>query len=163
MGRVIATAAHRVNDLDHDPRRQVEDIAHKWVDALGAQPKGVQIDRVHRLFNGKALLRVRATVAHDSYERLVEVGCPSEYHTISGAPTQLLSPLADPIDDPSTIGLHAERLTEAVDRDDAISDFSRFYLERREEETKAAGSDERRRKKAVRRFYAPPANHVGWP
>jgi ERCC4-related helicase len=147
VGRVIATAAHRVHDLDHDPRRQVEDIAHKWVEALGAQPKGVQIDRVHRLFNGKALLRVRATVAHDSYERLVEVGCPSEYHTISGARTQLLSPLADPIDDPGSIGLHAERLTEAVDRDDAISEFSRFYLERREEETKAAGSDERRRKK----------------
>ena len=146
VGRIIETGAHRVHDLDRDPHRQVENIAQKWVEDLGATMKSLQIDRVHRLFNGKALLRVRATVAHDSYERLVEVGCPSEYHTISGG-RPLLSALADTIDDPSAIGLHAERLAEAADRDDAIAEFSRFYCERREEETKAAGSDERRRKK----------------
>src|SRR5262249_38261232 len=59
----------------------------------------------------------------------------------------LLSPLAATIDDPGAIGLQAERLAEAADRDDAIAEFSRFYRERREEETKGAGSDERRRKK----------------
>src|SRR5262249_3775200 len=132
--------------LDRDAHRQVADIAQKWVEDLGATLKGLQIDRVHRLFNGKALLRVRATVAHDSYERLVEVGCPSEYHTLSGG-RSLLSALADTIDDPSVIGLHSERLAEAADRDDAIAEFSRFYRERREEEAKGAGSDQRRRKK----------------
>jgi hypothetical protein len=35
---------------------------------------------VRRCFEGKALVRVRATVAHDSYERLAEVGCAPEEH-----------------------------------------------------------------------------------
>src|SRR5580704_7117123 len=147
VSRITVNGAHRMSDLDGDPRRQVEDVAQKWVEGLGGTLKGVQINRVHRLFDGKALLRVRATVAHDSYERLVEVGCPNEYHTTSGGPTQLLSPLADTIDDPAALGLHAEKLVEAAGRDKAISEFSRFYLERREEETNAAGADERRRTK----------------
>jgi hypothetical protein len=147
VGRVVASAAHCVRDLDGDARRQVEDLAKKWVEGFGATLKGLEVDRVQRSFDGSALLRVRATIAHDGYERLVEVKCPGTDHTTSDGQIQLLAPLPDPIDDPSAIGLHAEKLVDAVGRDKAIAEFSRFYFERREVETKAAGDDERRRKK----------------
>jgi hypothetical protein len=40
----------------------------------------------------------------------------------------------------------------AASLDDAISEFSRFYLERRELEMRAAGEDERKRKKLQDEF-----------
>jgi hypothetical protein len=70
VDRIIATGIHEVDDLDHNPARESEEIARKWVESLGAKAKGVELDGVSRSFGGTALLRVRATVAHDSYERL---------------------------------------------------------------------------------------------
>jgi superfamily II DNA or RNA helicase len=151
VDRVIATGVHRVADLDNNPRKQVEEIARKWAEDLGAKIKGVQIDRVHRSFNGKALLRVRATVAHDSYERLVDVECLNKDHTNSGGRSQL-APLASTIEHPKAIGLDAKKLAEAASINQAMSEFSRFYLERRTEETKAAGSDARKRRKLSDEF-----------
>jgi hypothetical protein len=42
-------------------------------------------------------------------------------------------------------GLDVQKLTEAASLDEAISEFCRFYLERREQETQAAGADQRKR------------------
>jgi superfamily II DNA or RNA helicase len=151
VDRVIATGVHRVADLDDNPRKRVEEIARKWAHDLGAKIKGVQIERVHRSFNGKALLRVRATVAHDSYERLVDVACPGEDHTTSGGRSQL-APLADRIEHPKAIGVDAKKLAEAASINEAMSKFSRFYLDRRAEETKAAGTDARKRRKLSDEF-----------
>jgi hypothetical protein len=60
---------------------------------------------------------------------------------------QALAPLEKTIEDAATIGLDIENLTEAARSDEAISEFTRFYLERREQEIAAAESDERKRKK----------------
>jgi superfamily II DNA or RNA helicase len=151
VDRAIATGVHRVADLDDNPRKRVEEIARKWVQDLGAKIKGVQLDRAQRSFNGKALLRVRATVAHDSYERLVDVDCLGKDHTTSAARTQL-APLADMIENPKAIGVDAKKLTEAASINKTMSQFSRFYLERRAEETKAAGNDVRKRRKLSDEF-----------
>lgn len=151
VDRVIATGVHRVADLDNNPRERVEEMARKWAQTFGAKVKGVQINRVHRSFNGKALLRVRATVAHDSYERLVDVDCRGEDHTNSGGRPQM-APLASTIEHPKAIGVDAETLAEAASVHEAISEFSRFYLERRAEETKAAAKNERKRRKLSDEF-----------
>jgi SNF2 family DNA or RNA helicase len=80
VSKMIATGVHRVEDADQDPTRQVDEITRNWIESFGATPVGTKVDGVRRCFEGKALVRVRATVAHDSYERLAEVGCAPEEH-----------------------------------------------------------------------------------
>jgi hypothetical protein len=62
------------------------------------------------------------------------------------------------IERPIEVGVDSLKLAEAASRDDAISEFCRFYLERRDEETRAAGGDERKRKKLMDEFT--PRLHV---
>jgi hypothetical protein len=80
VSKMIATGVHRVEDADEDPARRVDEIARSWIGSFGATSVGTKVDGVRRCFEGKALVRVRATVAHDSYERLVEVSCAPGEH-----------------------------------------------------------------------------------
>ena len=50
------------------------------------------------------------------------------------------------IEDPSALGINIDRLADAAKLDGAISEFCRFYLERRAQEMQAAGGDERKTK-----------------
>jgi hypothetical protein len=54
---------------------------------------------------------------------------------------------AKTIQDPKVVGIDTEKLGSAAALDDAIAEFSRFYLERREQEINSAGDDERKRRK----------------
>jgi superfamily II DNA or RNA helicase len=146
VSRLIASGLHDINDLDADPVRTSEATAKRWVSAFGADMRDVEIENARRTFGGHALLRVRATVAHDSYERLVRVPCLHENHR-GPATRSALAPLAKTIEEPLSVGVDTERLTNAALDDDAISEFCRFYLERREQELRYAGADERKRKK----------------
>ncbi len=151
VGRVIATGVYEVEDLDQNPAKQIEELARQWVLAFGGTPKAVEIEEVRRCFEGTGLVRVRATVAHDSYERLVEVSCSSaEHHAETGRSG--LGPLSHTVENPSAVGINTGRLADAAKLDGAISEFSRFYLERREQEMQAAGGDERKRKKLEDEF-----------
>jgi superfamily II DNA or RNA helicase len=151
VGRVIATGIHEVEDLDRNPAKESEEIARQWVLGFGGTPKAVDIEEVRRCFEGSALVRVRATVAHDSYERLVDVPCsPAEHHAPAGRSG--LGPLARTIENPITLGLNIDSLAGEAGLDEAISEFSRFYLERREQEMQAAGSNEDKRKKLEDQF-----------
>ena len=58
-----------------------------------------------------------------------------------------LGPIAKVIQDPKAVGIDAEELSSTAALDDAIAEFSRFYLERREQEIRSAGDDERKRQK----------------
>ena len=94
---------------------------------------------------------MRATVAHDSYERLVEVPCaPTEHHRSIGRAG--LSPIGPTIEDPSTVGIDTSIVSDAAGRDEAVAEFGRFYLERREQETAAAAADARKRQKLQDEF-----------
>jgi superfamily II DNA or RNA helicase len=146
VSRVIATGVHEVEDLDNNPGKVSEEIALEWAQGFGAKPRGVDVQEARRCFNGAALVRVRATVAHDSYERLVEIPCSAEDHR-SAANRSALGPIAKTIQDPKAVGIDTERLRSAAALDDAVAEFSRFYLERREQEINAAGDDERKRRK----------------
>ena len=151
VGRVIATGIHEVEDLDQNPAKESEEITRRWVLTFGGTPKAVEVEDVRRCFEGTALVRVRATVAHDSYERLVEVSCsPAEHHAQAGRSG--LGPLPRTIENPIAFGLNIESLADAAKLDAAISEFSRFYLERRAQEMQAAGGDERKKKKLEDEF-----------
>ena len=146
VARIIATGIHNVEDLDQNPVNKSEDIARQWVLTFGGTPKATKIEEVRRCFEGTALIRARATVAHDSYERLVEVSCsPAEHY---GSVDQSgLGPLPHTIENPSALGINIDKLVEAAKLDTAISEFSRFYMERRAQEIQAASDDERKKKK----------------
>ncbi len=146
VGRIISTGIHEVEDLDQEPIRIAEELARQWVESIGSELQSVKVEEVWRSFGGSALLRVRATVTHDSYERLVEAECShAENRRSSGQ--QALVPLTKIIENPVTLGLNTEQLVIKANADEGISEFSRFYLERREQETRAANNDERKRKK----------------
>jgi superfamily II DNA or RNA helicase len=151
VGRVIATGIYDVEDLDPNPAKQSEELTRRWVLTFDGTPKAVEVEEVRRCFEGTALVRVRATVAHDSYERLVEVSCsPAEHH--AQVDRSGLGPLSHTIENPSLIGINIDRLADTANLDEAISEFSRFYLERRAQEMQAAGGDERKQKKLEDEF-----------
>ncbi len=151
VDQVTATALHRVEDLDRDSEQNNSEIVRGWVESFGGIPKEVDIEKVSRKFEGKALVRVRATVLHDSYERLIEVVClPGEHLYNDGRPA--LRALAPTITELSEIGIDLEKIAEAASLDEGITEFSRFYLERREQEVRFAGSDERKGRKLYDEF-----------
>ncbi len=146
VSKMIATGVHRVEDADSDPARQADEIARNWIVSFGAAPVGSKVDGVRRCFEGKALVRVRATVAHDSYERLVEVACATGEHRAHAVRSGLYK-LTDVIENAQHLGIDTERLADTAARDPGIAEFCRFYVERRAQEVKAAAGDARKRKK----------------
>ncbi len=150
--RVIATGVHEIEDLDGEPAKEALAIAGRWVLSFGGKPKKAEFDNVSRCFAGTAVVRVRATVAHDSYERLVEVFCVRGQHVTHHTAQKGLQPLAHTIQNPSIVGVDLEQLVHAAKQDEAVSEFCRFYLERRAQEIEAAGDDERKRKKLEDEF-----------
>ena len=109
------------------------------------------IEKVWRCFTGSTLIKVRSTVAHDSYERLISIDCLPDDHRID---TELkgLEPVTEFIDDPSGVGMIPDQLTEKAMSDVGVSEFCRFYKERMVQEIAAAGSDVRKKKKLEDEF-----------
>jgi superfamily II DNA or RNA helicase len=146
VSQMIATGVHKVEDADDDPARQADEVSRSWVDSFGAIPVATKVEGVRRCFEGKALVRVRATVAHDSYERLVDVPCAAGEHKAHAVRSGLYK-LTDVIENAQYLGIDTARLADAAGRDPAIAEFCRFYVERRAQEMAAAGDDVRKRKK----------------
>ena len=144
--RSIASGLHRVSDAEVDLAINSERLAKTWAEAFEARITSVSLERVRRSFTGKALLRVRANVAHDSYERLVTVDCAGE-DAIEVPVPDGLAPIGKTIRNPAAVGLDPNRLIVAAENDDAIAEFCRFYEERRELEVEAAAGDVRKAKK----------------
>jgi superfamily II DNA or RNA helicase len=144
--RIAATGLHRLKDVDENPTARAEAMAKEWVKSFDGNFRASRIQEVQRSFTGTALVRVRATVAHDSYERLVEISFPSNEHW-SKTGLAGVGPITDPVEDPNLNGIDSEYLTEKAGSDEGIAEFCRFYTDRRTQELEAAGSDPRKRKK----------------
>lgn len=145
--RSIASGLHNIQDADQAPGAESERIARQWAEQFDAKVKETRVGGVTRAFSGTATLRVRATVAHDSYERLVLCDCRDGEHCRAVSGMEGLAPVEKTIRDPATVGINKEKLLEAGEQDDAIAEFRRFYYERRDEELAAAGEDARKRQK----------------
>jgi Helicase conserved C-terminal domain/SNF2-related domain len=151
VGGIVAAGIHVIEDEDRDPLERAQGIARQWAESLGAAFSKCSVDTVYRSTQGKALVRVRATVAHDSYERLVEVPCSAAEHT-GAVKASGLDPLPEVIRIPAALGINARALTEDAASDAGIAEFCRFYSQRKAEELRAAGEDERKRKKLEDEF-----------
>jgi superfamily II DNA or RNA helicase len=145
--RTVTSGMHNVKDAVLDPGAESEKLAARWADQTGAKIRDSKVTAVTRVFDGTATLLARATVAHDSYERLVSCPCDGDDHRRTVTDREGLAPLERTIRDPKAFGIDATKLQQAGERDDAIMEFRRFYLERREQEMEAAGTDQRKRKK----------------
>jgi hypothetical protein len=150
--RTIASGVHNVNDADPDPRAECEKLASQWAERVGATLKETKASAVTAAFTGNALLRVRATVAHDSYEQLISCCCEGDEHQQTSKGDAGLSPVERIVRDPAALGIDIAKLSEAGERDEAITEFCRFYEERRQVEVEAAGSDARKRQKLSEDF-----------
>ncbi|MEJ0060856.1 MAG: SNF2-related protein [Terricaulis sp.] len=153
VDRLTVSGLHRVDDADadYDVRARVDQVARDWVGSFGAVTDDAKIVAVQRLFTGEALVRVRSSTQHDSYERLVSVTCAPLEHA-SGATLSNLNPLDDLMLDPSVTGLRVAAVMEAARRDPDVSEFNRFYLERRAQEVEASRGDARKRQKLEDEF-----------
>jgi len=149
--RITGDGMHLVEDIDGNTGASSRQIAQDWLKTFGGSLESVNILEVWQSFDGSALMRIRATVAHDSYERLIEVNCPTGEHTLK-TKSQEVKPVNSFIENPSEIGIFTQKLAKSAMLDAGISEFSRFYLERREQEVLAAGDDERKRKKLEDEF-----------
>jgi superfamily II DNA or RNA helicase len=146
VDKVAATGVHTVEDVDREPETGAIDVAREWIAQCGATLVGTEVEDVSRSFEGEALVRVRATVAHDSYERLVGISCAAVTHRLWGGRKGLNS-VPQVIQEPAALGVNSDALSEAASKDPAISEFCRFYLERRAQEVSSAGSEARKKKK----------------
>lgn len=145
ISRVTQSGVHDVQDADTDPQRGAQVLAAEWVQSFGGSLRTAKLARVTRTYSGEALLQVRATTAHDSYERLIPIKCTDEEHQTDDR--NGLDPIPPVIDRPQDIGLSLDRITRSAMLDPGIAEFCRFYSERRAEEVRAAGDDARMRKK----------------
>ena len=151
VSRLIATGLHEVSDLDAEAVNTSEAVAEGWLRQCRATLKNCEPLEGRRIFDGKALLRVRAVVAHDSYERLLELRClPSDHRGPEGRPSLLALPRN--LESPAELALNVEKLVEEARQDEAIAEFSRFYIERRQQEIASAGNDARKRQKLQEDF-----------
>jgi superfamily II DNA or RNA helicase len=144
--RLAGDSLHLIHDLDEKPAARAETSAREWVDSFGGNFRSAKIQGVERSFTGTAVVRVRATVGHDSYERLVEVVIPPGEQWLP-AGVAGASPISDPLKNPEAVGLASAILIEKAVQDEGVAEFCRFYLDRREQELQAAGTDARKRKK----------------
>ena len=151
--RITTSGLHGVVDHDEEPKDKARSIARSWAERFGGQLSSADVYEAQRYFVGTVTLRVRATVAHDSYERLVEIDCSTLDRKPELSLREALQPLPLNVEDAAkTLGLNTDQVTEAAARDPGISEFCRFYLERREHEVTAAGLDERKRQKMADDF-----------
>lgn len=124
----------------------VRNACRIWVDSFGGRFEASRETAVSSSFSGDAVLRVRVSTAHDSYEKLVELPClPGEGEPRSGSGE--ISKIS-----PQALGVNLATLVEAASKDPDILEFCRFYLERLREELPSAGSDVQRTKKLTEDF-----------
>src|SRR5258708_19450051 len=97
--RIAANPFHRVQDVDEKPAARAEAMAREWVDSFGGNFRRAQVQVVDRSFAGTAVVTVRPTLAHDTYEHLVDVAIPPDEHWVPAAvsrPPPLTHPLTNP-------------------------------------------------------------------
>lgn len=145
VSKITNSNLHNVIDEDLNPIELSEEIACKWVNSFNATFQQISVVESFRCFEGVALLRVRVNVAHDSYERLVEIECiPSDHVCIYKNGHE---PILEYSNDPSNFGVVLDKLQLKAMQDPGISEFCRFYIERKTHEIMSAGNNERKRKK----------------
>lgn len=143
VDEVIASGLHSVDDADENSDAAIASAAHHWLSQFNGRYESHQTLAASRAFEGYALIRVRANVKHDSYERLV----PLEYKSktpVRAEGRSALTPIPSVLQKLADIGIDGDDLAREASEEAAVAEFCRFYLERRAIEVASAGEDQRR-------------------
>lgn len=146
VSRIAATGLHNVKDTEDKARANAEKLGKEWVEGFEGSFRSAEIRDVERCFGGTATVKIRATVGHDSYERLINVRIEFGEVRIPAGITGA-SPITDPLKSPEAVGLSSAFVLKKAMQDKGINEFCRFYIERRKQELSASGGDLRKRKK----------------
>lgn len=150
VDRLTERGRHQIIDRDDRPIETSEAQAEEWVKSFQGLCVSRNVINGARAFSGNAIIRVRATVAHDSYDRIVDVPCNEA--VFNSRVATVLEETPHVVADPSFLGLDRKKLIDAAMQDQGVFEFCRFYEERRSLEIGAAGNDERKRKKLEDEF-----------
>ncbi len=82
VSRIASSGIHRVTDEAPNAEDRVIEVARRWVTGFGGRPRTVNVVEATRSFSGEAVVRARALVQHDSYERLISLPCKRGAHAI---------------------------------------------------------------------------------
>ncbi len=149
--RIAGKALSRLETLEEPQTPISQLLAEHWCRGFNGKFERQECAPDRISFVGKVLTRVRAFVAHDSCERIVEIACDPRYHfkdiLNDGKFKHAKSPKT-----PSEIGIRVEHLLGSIENEPAINEFSRFYEERRTDEISAAAGDERKARKLADDF-----------
>src|SRR5579883_429112 len=146
VNQITNFGLHKVQDIDQNIESETQKIAENWAKVFEGALTSSSFKHVLRRFSGNVLLRLRITVAYDSYERLVEVGCLPIDADMTFKLNDL-EPLESSINDVSTLRLSVNHLTINAMKDKSVSDFCHFYAERLSDEIKSVGENNIMRKK----------------
>ncbi len=115
-----------------------------WVKQFSGSVTNVSRKSFLASFSGSADIRAKAFVAHDSYETIISVPCQKADHVSVFDISGIKNPI---VENAEQLGMHLGMLGEAVMADPGISEFCRFYSERRDDELRAANGDDRKVRK----------------
>ena len=151
VDKLLASGLHNI--ADHAPQAQLAAgrLVQAWAQRFGAERIRSNVVSARRRFAGTATVRARATTAHDSYERLLEIACDPDEHA-STFSAEGAEDLPDVLENLSAVGINVERLAAVAQRDPDITEFRRFYLERRAQEVSTSGNDARKKQKLEDEF-----------
>ena len=135
-----------VQGINAEIRVEARAACGGWVASFGGRFETARDTAVSNKFSGEAVLRVRVSMAHDSYEKLMELSCPVVDGVAQAAARELVN-IA-----PQSLGIDLPALASEAAKDPDIVEFCRFYMERLSEELRSAAGDERRIKKLTEDF-----------
>jgi superfamily II DNA or RNA helicase len=130
---------HFVSDIDEGIENNIMTLSKEWVTNFDAIYNTSTIEAIQNRLNGNVVLRVNITVAHDSYERLIEVECDISGEWMKSRGT--IEQMPKTIKDLSALGLSIEYLRQRALNDEGVFEFCRFYQERLIDELKSVGGD----------------------
>ncbi len=148
VSQTIENALHLVQDLDIELYQRNEQVCKEWATKFGGVYQSISIKDTQRRYVGSALLRVRVTVAYDSYEKLINVEC-NEFSSDDTIELDDISPLGQIINSPDELRISTNHLISEAMKDESVSEFSRFYSERLEEELKYIQNNEAKKIKLL--------------
>ncbi|TNF69409.1 MAG: DEAD/DEAH box helicase [Gammaproteobacteria bacterium] len=149
---ILRQPLHNVYDTHNTAQQKVNAFAKNWLDKFEANLQKINIEETYRCFSGVVTLNVRVTVAHDSYERIIDINCKHNEHYSVFVGKSGIEPIKNYIDEPDKIGISQQKLLEEVNKNKDIAEFCRFYIERREMELTKIENDVRKQKKLVDDF-----------
>ncbi len=145
VSRISEVGRRNIEDLDIGAAPKIDKLVRGWPKTFKGKYEKHTVEEITPCFTGTALVRIRVTVAHDSFERLIEVNCAPGQDTVSQKGG--LEPLPKFISNPEILGISSEFLLEQTKQEPGIAEFCRFYGERFAHEVQNVGTNKRLRKK----------------